>query len=215
MTANVTAVAASRAVQLSLRPIHHSIAQHITTGTMISGRTGVGPPLVARGAAAADINTDGAADFHAGIGARDLREARAIFRAGTARTSTLDGRLLARRRDVIQLQAASRIGLRRRGRPSCNEQEEKDGSHDSCVARAARFGHPKRKAGVFSVRVQFANRTPACLRASRNALISLESQDYFETGNNPPYPQKLAVPDLPSRGKPTIRCRAVALTAMA
>ena len=43
MTARVTAVAASRAVQLNLRPIHHSIAQHITTGTMISGRTISGP----------------------------------------------------------------------------------------------------------------------------------------------------------------------------
>jgi len=37
--ASVTAVTASRAVQLILRPIHHSIAQHITTGTMSSGRT--------------------------------------------------------------------------------------------------------------------------------------------------------------------------------
>jgi hypothetical protein len=38
MTTSVTAVTTSRAVQLILRPIHHSIAQHITTGTMISGR---------------------------------------------------------------------------------------------------------------------------------------------------------------------------------
>jgi hypothetical protein len=37
MIASVTAVAANRAVQLNRRPIHHSIAQHITTGTMSSG----------------------------------------------------------------------------------------------------------------------------------------------------------------------------------
>jgi hypothetical protein len=43
ITASVTAVAASRAVQLRLRPIHHSIAQHITTGTMMSGCTVSGP----------------------------------------------------------------------------------------------------------------------------------------------------------------------------
>ena len=41
MTASVTAVAANRLVKLSLRPIHHSIAQHITTGTMISGCMGL------------------------------------------------------------------------------------------------------------------------------------------------------------------------------
>lgn len=40
MTASVTAVAANRAVQLNRRPIHHSIAQHITTGTISSGRIG-------------------------------------------------------------------------------------------------------------------------------------------------------------------------------
>lgn len=38
MTTSVTAVTANRVVQLILRPIHHSIAQHIRTGTMISGR---------------------------------------------------------------------------------------------------------------------------------------------------------------------------------
>jgi hypothetical protein len=43
MIASVTAVAANRAVQLNLRPIHHSIAQHITTGTMSSGRMGLDP----------------------------------------------------------------------------------------------------------------------------------------------------------------------------
>jgi hypothetical protein len=48
MTASVTAVTASRAVQLSLRPIHHSIAQHITTGTIISGRMDLGPVSVCR-----------------------------------------------------------------------------------------------------------------------------------------------------------------------
>ena len=40
MIASVTAVAANRAVQLNRRPIHHSIAQHITTGTISSGRIG-------------------------------------------------------------------------------------------------------------------------------------------------------------------------------
>ena len=39
ITASVTAVTNSRVVQLILRPIHHSIAQHMMTGTMISGRT--------------------------------------------------------------------------------------------------------------------------------------------------------------------------------
>jgi len=40
MMASVTAVATNRAVQLNRRPIHHSIAQHITTGTISSGRMG-------------------------------------------------------------------------------------------------------------------------------------------------------------------------------
>jgi hypothetical protein len=48
MTASVTAVTASRAVQLSLRPIHHSIAQHITTGTIISGRMDLRPVSACR-----------------------------------------------------------------------------------------------------------------------------------------------------------------------
>ena len=43
MIASVTTVAANRAVQLNRRPIHHSIAQHITTGTISSGRTDLAP----------------------------------------------------------------------------------------------------------------------------------------------------------------------------
>ena len=35
MTASVIAVTTSRVVQLKRRPIHHSIAQHIKTGTMM------------------------------------------------------------------------------------------------------------------------------------------------------------------------------------
>ena len=39
MTASVMAATTSRLVQLIRRPIHHSIAQLMMTGTMISGRT--------------------------------------------------------------------------------------------------------------------------------------------------------------------------------
>ena len=87
MTASVTAVVANRAVQLKRRPIHHNIAQHMTTGTISSGRTDIAP-LVWH--PAADIDPDGAADFHAGAGALDLHEALAVARTGVAGACALD-----------------------------------------------------------------------------------------------------------------------------
>lgn len=48
MIASVTAVAANLAVQLKRRPIHHSIAQHITTGTISSGRIDLDPVSAAQ-----------------------------------------------------------------------------------------------------------------------------------------------------------------------
>jgi hypothetical protein len=48
ITASVIAVTTRRVVQLMPRPTHHNSAQHITTGTMISGCNGIAPAGVQR-----------------------------------------------------------------------------------------------------------------------------------------------------------------------
>jgi hypothetical protein len=89
ITASVTTVTTKRVVQLMPRLTHHSSAQLMTTGTMIS--SGKAPTLLrsapTAGATGADANS--AADLHAGLGAVDPNETRAIRRAGIAASCTL------------------------------------------------------------------------------------------------------------------------------
>ena len=86
------AVTASRVVQFMPRLTHHSRAQLITTGTMISRGNRKLPCRSARTDRVANPNTDSAADLHAGLGAVDFDETWTICRARIARAGALDGR---------------------------------------------------------------------------------------------------------------------------
>src|SRR5712692_2681671 len=96
ITASVMIVTTRRVVQLMPRLTHHSSAQLITTGTMISSCNA--PRLVgsARTAGAAYSDADSAADFHAGVSAVKLDEAHTIGGARIAGASTLQRQQPAR-----------------------------------------------------------------------------------------------------------------------
>src|SRR5206468_10690894 len=118
ITASVMTVTTRRVVQLMPRLTHHSSAQLITTGTMISSCNA--PRLVgsARTAGATCPDADSTTDFDAAVGAVDLDETRTIGAARIGGAGTLRRQQPARGHWFVRLPSAERFG--RRGRQHRN-----------------------------------------------------------------------------------------------
>src|SRR6266849_1957816 len=127
ITASVMTVTTRRVVELMPRLTHHSSAQLITTGTMISSCNT--PRLVgsARTAGAAYSDADSTTDLHAGVGAVELDETRTIGGARIAGAGTLQRQQPARGHWFVRLLTAGRLG--RRGRQHRNGDRKEDVSH--------------------------------------------------------------------------------------
>src|SRR2546429_5754990 len=108
ITASVMTVTTRRVVQLMPRLTHHSSAQLITTGTMISSCNA--PRLVgsARTAGAAYSDANRTTDLHAGISAVEPGETRSIGGARNAGAGTLPRPQPAPRHPVVPPLAACR-----------------------------------------------------------------------------------------------------------
>src|SRR5260370_16065048 len=106
ITTSVMTVTTRRKLQLMPRLTHHSSAQLITTGTMISSCNA--PRLVgsARTAGAAYSDANSTTDLHAGAAAVGLDETRTLGGARNAGASALQRQHPARRKCFVPLLAA-------------------------------------------------------------------------------------------------------------
>src|SRR6266849_3213265 len=127
ITASVMTVTTRRVVELMPRLTHHSSAQLITTGTMISSCNA--PRIVgsARTAGAACADANSTTDLDAGVGAVELDETRTIGGARIAGAGTLQRQQPARGQWFVRLLTAGRLS--RRGRQHRNDDRKEDVSH--------------------------------------------------------------------------------------